>query len=191
MSDRVSWVEDNGVIECRIRALRNRVFAVMMPFWIIAWVAVIIDFTAGPRHAEYMNPVVILVWLVPWIVLGSAAMVCWFWAMFGREIISIRYGRIVIKHDVVLGAGWTRSFDFGGITGFGKRGPFGPPNMWSLTLRGIKAGDENARFHFKATVGFNYLGKRREFGLFLTQEEAEAVVERLKPYLPESALADG
>lgn len=114
-------------------------------------------------------------WLTFWLVAEVWAIYWWLWTAFGKEIVTIREGIFGIKRDI-LGYGRTRTFPIGSVRNLRASGFFPSNSYWENYLVQLKLAG--------GTVGFDAQGQIRNFGIQLTEPEAQEVVRELQPYVP-------
>jgi hypothetical protein len=149
---------------------------IFIPVWLAFWTFGGIMAMKWLIHPGPSTPrAFITFWLAGWLFGEVWATYWWFWTAFGKEIVTIREGTLNIKRDI-LGYGRTRSFAIGSVSNLRASGFFPSDSYW-----------ENYLVQFKlagGTVGFDFQGKIKKFGIQLTEPEAQEVVRDLKPYLP-------
>lgn len=116
----------------------------------------------------------ISLWLVGWLLGELWAIYSWFWTAFGKEIVRIGEGTLMIKRDI-LGYGRTRSFPIGSVTNLRATGIFPTTSYWGNYFTQMKLTG--------GTVAFDSRGETHRFGIQLTEPEAQEVVRDLTPYL--------
>jgi len=119
-------------------------------------------------------------WLVGWLLGEVWTTYWWFWTAFGKEIVTIREGALSIKRDI-LGYGRIRSFPIGSVSNLRASGFFPSNSYWDNYLVQLKLAG--------GTVGFDFQGQVKKFGIQLTEREAQEVVRDLNPYLPDCDLS--
>jgi hypothetical protein len=109
------------------------------------------------------------VWLVGWSVGGVLAARTVIWMLFGREVIELRDGELVLRR-AALGLGRTRSYDLGAIKNLRA-----PP--WTKP-RGLEAADVSGRLG--GAIAFDYGPKTIRCGGALDEAEARQIVDLFK-----------
>jgi hypothetical protein len=118
------------------------------------------------------------VWLVFWAAAGLwTAYVC-LWMAFGRELVTVSYGNLILKMDI-LGYGRSKVFPVSQVLNLRASGLFGSfLQGWSGTWNayGLSGG----------VIAFESGGKTHRFGIQLEEDEAQEVVAQLAKHLPMS-----
>ena len=163
--------------EVRIPTLKNKAPLVFLPFWWAGWTAggivAIVALVAGnPPGGAF-----IVVWLIFWFGAWVFTSYAWLWNAFGNEVITFDRDRLRIKRDL-FGRGPSSTFLVGGISRLRAAGLFGEAYTLERGLApwGLTGG----------MIAFEVDGKTRRFGLQLGEEEAHALVEKMRPQLPDS-----
>jgi hypothetical protein len=152
------------------------------PAWIALWMIAIVVTIRDLRLGRYS----LVVWLVPWVVLGLEVVIYGPWLIFGREIITADASQLTVRRKL-FGIEKSRVYRTRTIRNLRIEGPFGleaRPNWYGL-------GYAVEVIWHSGTVRFEYLGKTRRFGSYLEESEAAELLEKLREYLPEAAFADG
>src|SRR5438552_4179152 len=91
-----------------VPAKRNRLILVFIGAWLIGWCCGeafaargLLTGTAGG------STLFLAAWLIMWTVGGAFAIYTWLWTAFGREVVTLCPGALVLKRDV-LGLGRLR-----------------------------------------------------------------------------------
>jgi hypothetical protein len=185
VSSRVSCSKTEEAMECRIAAWKNWswivTWSVSAPFWITG----VVDMRRDPSGGKLGRGVGLYTCLILLLLAWAFFTYQWFWTVFGIEIVSVDQDRLTIKRQLFR-LGRSRSFDVRRLHSLGLRGPFGPPNVWRISLQGRLSPDDWARFSCRGTVAFEYDRGTVLFGPHLTEEEATSLTEALRSYLPKS-----
>ena len=162
--------------ELHILAKKDWRSLIVTPIWLAFWTFGGIMAMKWLIHPGPSTPrAFITLWLVGWLLGEVWVTYWWFWTAFGKEIVTIREGALSIKRDI-LGYGRTRSFPVGSISNLRASGFFPSNSYWDNYLVQLKLAG--------GTVGFDFQGQVKKFGIQLTEPEAQEVVVDLKPYLP-------
>lgn len=129
---------------------------------------------AGPHSGQ---PALFMVlWLVGWAFGELFVPYAWLWNAFGKEVVTVRVGTLVLKRDI-LGFGRSRVFPVSEISHLRASGLFGSFLLgWAggLNYWGLSGG----------VIVFESGGKTHRFGIHLEEDEARQVVAELVRYLP-------
>jgi hypothetical protein len=152
---------------------------IFLGFWLAIWLASIVAIawaTVESPHDLPPFPVDVLVFL-SMAVFGVVVLCCWLWQTFGREVVTVANGSLVLSKDVLGFSSFarTRRFDIAQIQNLRASGLFGSFQNWSgmLKVYGINGG----------VVAFESGDKTHRFGIHLEEDEARQVVQDLQPYL--------
>ena len=157
---------------------KNRWLLAFLPFWWTGWTAGGIAVLVTAVMGDPVGGAFAAVWLVFWFVAWVFTAYAWLWTAFGKEVIFVDYESLQIKRDL-FGRGPTRAFVLRDISRFRAAGLYGTPHTFERSMApwGLTGG----------MIAFELDGKTRRFGLQLEEKEAHALVEKMRPYLPESA----
>lgn len=111
------------------------------------------------------------VWLIAWAVVGLGAALFWLWFAFGREVVTIIEGQLILRNEI-LGRGRTRVFPLPQVTNLRSSGLFGSFFTWSgmLKIYGLSGG----------VIAFECGGCPHRFGKLLEEDEAQEIVKQLR-----------
>ena len=161
--------------ELHILAKKDWSSLIFAPVWLAFWTFGGIMAMKWVIHPGPSTPRgFISLWLAAWLLGEVWVTYWWFWTAFGKEIVTIREGALSIKRDI-LGYGRARSFPIGNISNLRASGFFPSNSYWDNYLVQLKLAG--------GTVGFDFQGQVKKFGIQLTEPEAQEVVRGLKPYL--------
>jgi hypothetical protein len=164
--------------EIYILAKRDWGALIFLPVWLAFWTFGGVMAMKWVVHPGPNTPrAFISLWLVGWLLGEVWAGYWWLWIAFGKEIVNVREGALNIKRDV-LGYGRNRSYNLGSIENLRASGFFPSNSYWENSLAQMKLAG--------GTVGFDYEGRIRRFGIQLTEPEAKELVRYLKPYIPQT-----
>src|SRR5437762_2908381 len=94
-----------------VPAKRNLHILLFLSAWLVGWCFG--EFFAARQILTEMgqgSTLFLIAWLTMWTAGGAWAIYAWLWTAFGREIISLRTGALVIKRDV-LGLGRLHEYE--------------------------------------------------------------------------------
>ncbi len=117
-----------------------------------------------------------VVWLVFWGAAWLWTAYVWLWMAFGKELVTISYGNLVLRMDI-LGYGRSKVFPVSEVSNLRASGLFGSPlRGWSRAwdAYGLSGG----------VIAFDSGGKTHRFGVQLEEDEAQHVVAQLAEHLP-------
>ncbi|RJP66362.1 MAG: hypothetical protein C4532_16245 [Candidatus Abyssobacteria bacterium SURF_17] len=182
MGKRVSYSDEGIAFEVRI-AVKKQLFALLfLPVWLAGWtIGGITAFKQVVSDTPTEARTFLIVWLLGWFLGEVFAVYTWCWMAFGKEIIRVGSGLMTVRRAIGT-LGRSKTFQTMYISDLRAVGYFGnlrslSTNMAMLSISG-------------GTVAFDYQGKTHRFGIQLEEQEAREVVERLRPYLPESAASE-
>jgi hypothetical protein len=178
MSNRLTYNDRVSTLEIRIRMKKPRWESVFLPFWLVMWtiggVFVIVELA---RKAPGTDPFLLL-WLVGWALAETLVGYASLWLNYGTEIVWTDRLQLTIKRDL-FGRGRTRTFEVRNISRLRAAGQYGSmmSSSWSSGMAqwGMVGGN----------IAFEYGGKTHRFGIWLEEQEAQEVVERLRPFVLE------
>src|SRR5580658_683677 len=175
MTDRVHKVTSISGIELHIAAKREWSALIFLPIWLVGWTFGGIMAMKSILYPGPSTPHAFLwLWLMLWALGEAWTIYHWLWTAFGKEIVRIGDGELTIKRDL-LGRGRSRSFPIGTVTNLRTIGFSPEPPNWSNYLAQMNLGD--------GEVAFESQGQPQRFGIELTVQEAQRVVQELTPYL--------
>jgi hypothetical protein len=175
MTDRVHKVTSISGIELHIAAKREWSALIFLPIWLAGWSFGGIMAMKSILYPGPSTPHAFLwLWLMLWALGEAWTIYHWLWTAFGKEIVRIRDGELTIKRDI-LGRGRSRSFPIATVTNLRTIGFFPAPSNRSNSLADMNDSDD--------AVGFESQGQQQRFGIELMLQEAQLVVQELKPYL--------
>ena len=173
---RIQQLQTASGTELHILAKREWGALIFIPLWLAFWTFGGIMAMKWVIHPGSSTPrAFICLWLAGWLFGEVWATYSWFWTAFGKEIVTIREGALSIKRDI-LGYGRARSFPVGNVSNLRASGWFPSNSYWANYLVQLKLAG--------GTVGFDFHGQVKKFGIQLTEPEAQEVVRVLKPHLP-------
>lgn len=116
-----------------------------------------------------------IIWLAFWLFSDLLIFHFILWYSFGKEIIRIDSGFLLIRKDI-FGRGQEKSFQLDQILDLRSVGTFTNKNSFSewLNLMGLSGGN----------IAFEYQGKTYRFGIYLLERESRELVDKLKPLIP-------
>ena len=176
MSSRVQNVRSVSVAELHILAKKEWGSLIFLPVWLAGWTfggLMVMRWIARPGPSTPRG--FLSLWLVGWVLGEAWALYSWLWTAFGKEIIQVKEGSLVVKQDI-LGFGRSRSFPTGSIENLRATGIFPTTSYWSNYLIQMKLDG--------GPVAFDRQGQTVRFGIQLMEPEAQEVVRLLKPSLP-------
>lgn len=186
MGERVQFSEIEDGIVCRISGWRYWLciftWPIMFPFLLAMMFEPLYNPNSKIAHGAGMQ-----VFMIVWTIFCCLLVLEWLRMTFGQEIIKIRDGKLTIRYEIVHKWGWEKVFDVSEIRCFSVHSPFGPPNMWRVSLLSVFAMDDYAKYMSRGSISFECNGKIKAFGPKLTEEEANSVFSELTRYLPDSA----
>lgn len=148
-----------------------------LPLWLAGWTVggvLAIRSLLDPHSGQ--PALFIVLWLVAWTFGELFVPYAWLWNAFGKEVVTVRVGTLVLKRDI-LGFGRSRVFPVSEISHLRASGLFGSFLLgWAggLNYWGLSGG----------VIVFDSGGKTHRFGIHLEEDEARQVVEELVKYLP-------
>lgn len=163
-----------------IASKKNWWMLLFLPLWLAGWtqggvleIRSLLDPHSG-QPALFM-----VLWLVLWAFAELFVAYAWLWNAFGKEVVTVRLGNLVLKRDI-LGFGRSRLFPVSEISHLRSSGLFGSFRLgWAGTLNfwGLSGG----------MIAFESGRKTHRFGIHLEEDEATQVVAELvkcPPKLP-------
>jgi hypothetical protein len=186
MSERISCEDRVTELTIRIKMKRMAWPSAFLPIWLAGWtlggVFVIYMLISGKAgEAAWF----LLIWIAFWAVAEAFAGYTWLWMAFGAEVLWTDRDRLTIRREL-FGRGRVHTYGVRGVSRLRAAGQFGAAmspfsHSWSAAWAqwGLTGGN----------VAFEHEGKTVRFGIWLEEDEAHEVVERLRPFLPESAVA--
>ena len=147
-----------------------------LPLWLAGWTVVGGLVARSLQHPDWPLSLFMVLWLVLWVAGGLRAAYAWLWMAFGKELVTVSYGNLVLKMDI-LGYGRSKIFPVSEVSNLRASGLFG-----SL-LRGW-SGARDPYGLSGGVIAFESGGKTHKFGIQLEEHEAQDVVARLAEHLP-------
>lgn len=113
------------------------------------------------------------IWLIGWTAAGVFALARLLWLLFGSEVIAVEAGNLIHRFEV-FGVGRTRAFAAQQIA----------------RVRAVVADRASAPLGRRTgSIAFDYRERTRRIGQALKEEEASHLIQTLKQWLPEGAVA--
>lgn len=170
-------------MEIQIRGRKHPWGRYLLIIWLVFWTFYGFQWSQGS------------VWLLFWVLAEIMGVYALLWSEFGREIIAVREGHLIVKH-ALFGWGPVRRFEAAKVREVRAAGYFEPdPSQPPSPLRGILY---LLSFGFlllpdwslkQGTVTFRYGPNTYRIGARLTKAEAEELAGRLKPLLRQTRRA--
>jgi hypothetical protein len=154
-------------------------FVIFWGLWLVIWLVSIVAVGVAMFDSSQDRPPipVAILALFGMAILGGAISCVWLWMAFGKEVVTVSNGSLVLSKDVLGFSGFarTRRFDVAQMQNLRSSGLFGSFRNWSGMLKfyGINGG----------VVAFESGGKTYRFGIQLEEDEARQVVQDLLPHL--------
>jgi hypothetical protein len=196
-SARYSFQESFNGVRASVPARRNWFTVLFLLAWLGGWfmgeitaISTIFHLKIGlfgdsfKSRPESGGQLFLMFWLAGWTLGGAWAIASIAWQLFGREIIGIEAGELLYRVEA-LGIGRTRAFASNQITRLravdidssspSRRSSWG--GVPSLFGQGVGA------------VAFDYGARTYRIGATLDEAEARLLIQQMKRWLPESAVA--
>ena len=158
-----------------IASKKIRAMLILLPVWLAGWTLGGILAFWQLMHADAEIPAIAMsLWLVAWAAGELGASYLWLWSAFGKEILTVSNGNLVLKTDI-LGHGKSKVFPVSQITNLRASGLFGSFHNWSGMAKfyGLSGG----------VIVFESEGRTFRFGKLLEEDEAQQVVYELANHL--------
>ncbi len=185
MNSRVVYREHEDVLEISIPEKKNLWGRLIVPLWLGFWTVYGLQGFPGAS------------WAVLWVFAELLGLYTWLWNELGEEVIRVGGGTLSVKH-AIFGRGFTRRFSASMVrdlraAGFFEPDAAAPVSASRMILNLMSFGfillpDWSLK---QGTVTFNYGKKVFRIGARLTKEEAQNMVEKIRPYLRESRRKTG
>jgi hypothetical protein len=176
MRSRVQTLPSVTGAEIYIRAKKDWGSLLFLPIWLAFWTFGGIMAMKWVLHPRPSTPrAFISLWLVGWLLGESWALYSWLWTAFGKEVVRVKEGSLTVRRDV-LGFGRDRSFPLASLSQLRARGIFPTNSYWGDYMAQMRLGG--------GTVAVDAEGKTVQFGIQLTEPQAQEVVETLKAWIP-------
>lgn len=173
LPSRVMIMETSDCLRLVIPYSRSWLVIGFLGFWICAWAVaeIIIPLRFLEGEAPPGGWSLMVVWFVVWTAAGVLAVYAWLWQVMGKEIVTVRDGRLTLRRDVG-GVGLDKVYDLERVHELRvEPAVFDPMDLsMSLQLWGIGGG----------AIAFDYGGVTRRFGIGLDEAEANQAVAAIK-----------
>lgn len=170
---RVMITETSDYLRLVIPYSRSWFVIGFLGFWLCAWAVaeVLIPLRFLEGEAPPGGWLLMVVWFVVWTVAGVLAVYAWLWQVMGKEIVTVREGRLTFRRDVG-GFGLDKVYDLSEVRELRAEPVAFDPMDFSTALQlwGIGGG----------AITFDYEGKTRRFGIGLDETEARQAVAAIK-----------
>src|SRR5437588_8837092 len=116
LSNRIRRIGAPDGVELHIRAKKDWSTLLFFPVWLAGWTVGGIMVMRVLMHPGPSTPrAFFALWLLLWAVAEVWVAYQWAWTAFGKEIVKIGQGMLIIRRDI-LGYGKTRSVPVGSVT---------------------------------------------------------------------------
>lgn len=148
---------------------------VMVVLWALGAVLVVgLQSKPGVRPPDLFSDLIMAFWWIFWAAWGLGVAYVWLWVAFGKELVTVRYGNLVLKKDI-LGFGRSKAFPVSSVSNLRASGPFGSRVVrCQIDVYAFRGG----------VITFESGGKTHRFGIQLEEGEAREVVAQLAERLP-------
>lgn len=185
-STRYSIAESTNGVRASIPAPNNWLAIVLLCVWlaIFGFSEVLVLQKIGLSHSWLHSPALtqqlslgalafFAVWLIGWTAAGIFALGRLLWLLFGSEVIGVEAGSLIHRFQV-FGLGRTRAFAAQQIA----------------RVRAVVADRRSAPLGRRTgSIAFDYRSRTHRIGQALEVEEASDLIQKLKQWLPEGAVA--
>ncbi len=177
MSRIIQTDQENG-LTIKIGSRSVNILAIgFMVFLLFGWGgAWLTTMTSLMTNAIDIQTPFVLIWLILWTLGGSLAIFLSIWHMYGYERIQIKNNELIIDYRL-LGISFGKKFNdrvenCKNLRAIGYFDDHKDSSPWLYNVMGIGDG----------VITLDHLSKRFRFGRFLTEDEANKVVNTLNPY---------
>jgi hypothetical protein len=168
MPARVTFDANRISIACR----KFWPFLIFGGIWLVLWsLGGVIAFSEMIRHKSGPPGGVLAAAIVAWALADLCVAIFWLWFAFGREVITISEGKLVVRNEI-LGHGRNKTFPLPHVTKLRASGLFGSLYTWSgmFKIYGLSEG----------VIAFECDGRTHRFGKLLDENEAQEIVRELR-----------
>jgi len=161
----------SGEATIQIASPKNLFLLIFLPIWLLAWTAGGVFAVLQAILGTGKGNLFLFIWFCGWLAAEIFISAIFLWGAFGKEIVSLLEGRLIIKRSV-FNYGRIRAFEIPKVCCLRSSGFFGSMLSWNLGMAywGLSGG----------TVAFDYRHKTERFGINLSEKDATALVAYLK-----------